>query len=124
MQGAYFKLLSADAESGRFTLLIRLQTGCIAPNHRHLGAVEGMVLEGGFFYADNPQVRYTAGMYLFEPAGSVHQPVSPDGALMFAVFHGPVEGIDSDGRVMGRVGCKWHIDAWNAAIGALAAKEN
>lgn len=116
MPGAHFKLLSADPESGRFTLMIRLGKNCAAPRHRHVGAVEGLVLEGGFHYEDNPGHRYTAGMYLLEPAGCVHQPVSPEGAIMFAVFHGPVEGLDSEGNVIGRVGCEWHIATWNAAL--------
>jgi 2,4'-dihydroxyacetophenone dioxygenase len=115
MKGAYFKLLSADAASGRFTLLIRLEKGIVAPLHRHLGAVEGMILEGGFHYQDDPSLRFTAGSYLLEKAGAVHQPVSPDGALMFAVFHGPVEGLDEEGGITGRIDWKWHVDTWTAA---------
>ncbi len=116
MKGAGFKLLSADPDSGRFSLLIRLDKGCNAPAHRHVGAVEGMVLEGGFHYADEPQRRFTAGVYLLEKDGAVHQPVSPEGALMFAVFHGPVEGLADDGSVTGRIDCRWHIDAWSAFL--------
>src|SRR5687767_3553337 len=86
MQGAYFKLLSADAASGRFALMIKLEKGFIAPPHRHIGAVEGLVLEGGFHYADDPQIRFVAGTYLLERDGAEHQPVSPEGAVMFAVF--------------------------------------
>ncbi|HYD59327.1 MAG TPA: 2,4'-dihydroxyacetophenone dioxygenase family protein [Noviherbaspirillum sp.] len=116
MPDAHFKLLSGDPESGRFTLMIRLGKNCNAPLHRHVGAVEGLVLEGGFHYEENPEQRYTAGMYLLEPAGCIHQPVSPEGALMFAVFHGPIEGLDNKGNVTGRVGCEWHIATWNAAL--------
>jgi 2,4'-dihydroxyacetophenone dioxygenase len=116
LPGAHFKLLSADPGSGRFTLMIRLEKGCVTPRHRHVGAVEGLVLEGGFHYIENPNERYTAGMYLLEPAGCVHQPVSPEGAVMFAVFHGPVEGINGDGMLTGRVDCAWHIATWNAAM--------
>lgn len=116
MPGAHFKLLSADPASGRFSLMIRLEKDCNAPTHRHVGAVEGMVLEGGFHYEDAPDVRYTAGMYVLESDGAVHRPISPDGALMFAVFHGLVEGLDQEGRVTGRIGCEWHIHAWNAAM--------
>lgn len=112
MPGAAFKLLSADVPSGRFSLLIRFDPGCAAPAHRHVGAVEGLVLQGGFHYHDTPALRYTAGMYLLEPAGAVHKPVSPEGALMFAVFHGPVEGLDEAGNVTGRIDCAWHQAAW------------
>jgi 2,4'-dihydroxyacetophenone dioxygenase len=113
MKGAYFKLLSADEASGRFTLLIRLDKGISAPMHRHVRAVEGLVLEGGFHYSDDPDRRFTAGCYLHEHDGAVHQPVSPEGAVMFAVFHGPVEGLDEEGRVTGRIDWRWHVDRWD-----------
>lgn len=116
MKGAYFKLLSADAASGRFSLMIRFDKGIAAPLHRHLGAVEGMILEGGFYYREDPSIRFAAGSYLLEKDGAVHQPVSPDGAVMFAVFHGAVEGLDEDGGITGRIDWKWHVDTWNAAM--------
>jgi 2,4'-dihydroxyacetophenone dioxygenase len=113
MKGAYFKLLSADRASERFTLMIKLDKGIAAPMHRHVRAVEGLVLEGGFHYSDDPDRRFTAGCYLRENDGAVHQPVSPEGAVMFAVFHGPVEGLDDEGRVTGRIDWRWHVDTWN-----------
>ena len=115
MRGAYFKLLHADPDTGHFSLLIKLDKGATAPVHRHVGAVEGMILEGGFHYQDQPEIRFTAGCYLRENDGAIHQPVSPEGALMFAVFYGAVEGMDEVGNVAGRIDCKWHIDAWHAA---------
>jgi anti-sigma factor ChrR (cupin superfamily) len=114
MKGAYFKLLNADAETGRYTLLIKLDRAIAAPMHRHVCAVEGLVLEGGFHYRDDPNRRFTAGCYLHEDDGAVHQPVSPEGAIMFAVFHGPVEGLDEEGRITGRIDWKWHVDTWDA----------
>lgn len=117
MKGAHFKLLSADPASDRFTLLIKFDKDAAAPKHRHVGPVEGMVLEGGFHYDDDPQRRFTAGCYLLEMEGAVHRPVSPEGAILFAVFHGPVEGLDEEGNVTGRIGCRWHVNAWNAATG-------
>lgn len=124
MKGAQFKLLSADPDSGRFTLLIRLEKGCAAPMHRHIGAVEGLILEGGFHYADDPQVTFTAGTYLLEKDGAVHQPLSPEGAIMFAVFHGPVEGLNENGGITGRVDCNWHIETWMKAVSASAHVDN
>lgn len=115
MEGAHFKLLSADSDSGRFALMIKLDKGVVVPPHRHVGAVEGFILDGGFHYADEPQIRFTAGTYLLERGGAVHQPVSPEGALMFAVFHGPVEGLDAAGNTTGRIDWKWHVKTWNAA---------
>lgn len=115
MPGAQFKLLHADAASGRFTLMIRFQAGAVAPIHRHVGAVEGYMLEGGFYYKDEPEKRFDAGSYLYEHDGAIHQPVSPNGGVMIAIFHGPVEGLDDAGNVTGRVNWKWHVEKWNAA---------
>jgi len=110
--GASFKLLHADADSGRFSLLIKIEADVDAPMHRHVGAVEGMVLEGSFHYHDQPELHYTPGTYLLEKDGAVHKPISPQGAVMFAVFHGPVEGLDDAGNVIGRIDWKWHADTW------------
>lgn len=120
MRGSHFKLLAADPASGRFSLLIRLEPGLVAPPHRHVGAVEGWILEGGFHYADDPSRRFCAGCYLLEKDGAVHQPVSPEGALMFAVFHGAIEGLDANGRVSGRIDCAWHVGAWEKGSGLPA----
>lgn len=116
MRGAQFKLLSADPASGRFTILIKIAPGVTARRHRHVNAVEAYVLEGGFHYLEDPDRRFTKGAYLLESAGSVHQPASPEGVVMLAVFHGAVEGLDEQGEVMGRIDWKWHVDAWNAAV--------
>jgi hypothetical protein len=121
MRGASFKLLGADPDSGRFALMIRFEKDARAPLHRHVGAVEGLVLEGGFHYRDDPALRFIAGSYLLERDGAVHEPVSPEGALMFAVFHGAVEGLDRDGNVTGRIDCQWHLDTWLAATGINAS---
>ena len=118
MKGAYFKLLSVDAFSERFSLLIKLDKGCVAPTHRHLGAVEGMVLEGSFHYMEEPHMKFVAGTYLLEKDGAVHRPASPEGALMFAVFHGAVEILDREGNIAGRIDWRWHRDTWNAAASA------
>lgn len=116
MDGAYFKLLHADPTTGRFSLMIKMNPGVIAPVHRHVGAVEGVILEGGFHYLDAPEISFRAGTYLLENDGAVHQPASPDGALMFAVFHGPVEGLRWNGEVAASLDWKWHVETWNASI--------
>jgi 2,4'-dihydroxyacetophenone dioxygenase len=115
MQGSHFKLLHADPESGRFTLLIKFDKDVAAPLHRHIGAVEGYMLEGSFYYHDNPDIVFTPGSYLYENEGAVHRPISPEGGIMFAVFHGPIEGVDEAGNITGRIDWKWHVKTWNAA---------
>lgn len=114
-EGAYFKLLHADRESGRFTILIKVDPGVSAPIHRHLEPVEAYVTKGGFHYADDPAIRFEEGSYLFENVGAIHEPVSPEGAEMLALFHGPVEGVAETGEMAGRFDAGWHMDAWRAA---------
>jgi 2,4'-dihydroxyacetophenone dioxygenase len=118
MKGSHFKLLSADLSTDRFTLLIRVEPNVEAPLHRHVGTVEAFILEGGFYYREAPEALYTKGSYLFEPAGSVHQPVSTEGALMLGFFHGPIEGLDANGDITGRVDCTWHVQVWEATLAA------
>lgn len=116
MHGAYFKLMYADPTQNRFTLLIKVQAKIAAPMHRHLGAVEVFVLDGGFYYHDNPNTHFNKGTYLREDAGSIHKPISDDGAILLATFYGAVEGLDDQGNITGRVDCQWHVDVWNNAI--------
>lgn len=118
MRGMYFKLLSVDPDTGRFTLLLKVDAGITAPLHRHHGAVEVYVLGGAFHYHDEPHRIFRSGSYLLEPSASVHQPLSPQGAVILAVFHGPVEGILPDGGSAGSIDWKWHVDVWNARPGA------
>lgn len=113
IKGAYFKLLNADSVTGRFTILIKFDKGVNAPLHRHAGAVEGLILQGGFYYLHDPQTYFETGAYLLEMAGAVHQPVSPEGAVMLAIFHGPVEGLDDEGRVTGLIDWEWHVNKWH-----------
>jgi quercetin dioxygenase-like cupin family protein len=124
MKGAYFKLLSVDASSERFSLLIKFDKGCVAPTHRHVGAVEGMVLEGSFHYMEEPHMQFVAGTYLLEKDGAVHRPASLEGALMFAVFHGAVEVLDREGNIAGRIDWQWHRDTWNEAIAVAGGRHS
>ncbi|MFZ6843611.1 2,4'-dihydroxyacetophenone dioxygenase family protein [Undibacterium sp. RuTC16W] len=122
MPGAQFKLLSADPDSGRFSLMIKVEKDSLAPLHRHVGAVEGYILEGSFHYHDDPVTRFVAGDYLLEKDGAIHRPVSPEGTVMFAVFHGPVEGIAETGEVIGTIDCQWHMRAWQSALDKIASQ--
>ncbi|MEL6188655.1 MAG: 2,4'-dihydroxyacetophenone dioxygenase family protein [Myxococcota bacterium] len=115
MEGTQFKLLSADPTSGRFTVLIKVDEGVAAPLHRHAKAVEVYILEGEFHYRDDPSVRFGQGVYLLENDGAVHEPVSLPGCTMLATFHGPLEGINEDGEVLGTLDCAWHLQAWQDA---------
>lgn len=111
-RGSQFKLLHADPANERFTILMKIEPGVTAPRHRHLGTVEAYVLEGSFYYLEQPDQVFTPGCYLVEQDGSVHQPTSLDGVVMLATFYGSVQAIDANGQTTGGIDCRWHIEAW------------
>jgi len=96
MEGTWFKLLNVDTKTGGFSMLLKVDPDNDAPVHGHVGAVEGLILEGEFGYDDD---RGHAMHYVWEPAGALHQPDSPSGFTMFAVMHGPLLGYNDDGSI-------------------------
>lgn len=104
MAGTYFKLLAINELSGGFSMLLKVDPGVQAPVHAHIGSAEAYLVEGGFYYEeDDPGY---AGYYTYERGGSVHQPVSPQGCVMFAVTHGPLAGCNPDGSIGAVVDCR------------------
>ncbi|QBF31467.1 2,4'-dihydroxyacetophenone dioxygenase family protein [Thalassococcus sp. S3] len=103
MEGTHYKLMTVDVRSGGFTLFLKVDPGTEAPVHGHVGAVEGVILEGGFAYDDDAG---STGNYICEHGGAVHQPVSPDGCVMFAITHGPLIGYNPDGTIAAVVDAK------------------
>jgi len=104
MEGTHFKLLAVNELNGGFTMLLKVDPGTKAPVHAHLGSAEAFLLEGGFYYDAND--RGQAGCYTYEAGGAVHEPVSPQGCIMFAVSHGPLGGCDEQGQVNAVVDCR------------------
>jgi 2,4'-dihydroxyacetophenone dioxygenase len=103
MEGTHFKLLAINELTGGFTMLLKVDPGVQAPVHAHLGTAEAYLVEGGFYYeADQPG---HAGCYTYERGGSVHQPVSPQGCVMFAITHAPLAGCHPDGSIAAVVDC-------------------
>jgi len=100
MPGTYFKLLNLNDIQGSFTILLKVDPDMDTPIHKHTGGVEAFVLDGEFGYGED---RGSAGTYAFEASGSVHQPSSPGGTVMFAVIYGPIVGYNEDGTVAGVV---------------------
>lgn len=96
LAGTWFKLMRVDRKTGGFTMILKVDAGNEAPVHGHLGAVEAYVLEGEFGYEGD---RGGVGAYVYEEAGSIHMPTSPDGTIMFAIAYGPLVGYNDDGSV-------------------------
>jgi 2,4'-dihydroxyacetophenone dioxygenase len=101
MPGTWFKLLGINPMTGGFSIILKVAPDNHAPVHGHLGAVEGIILEGGFSYGED---HGYAGNYVFEGAGIRHEPnTHPGGLVMFAVIHSPLCGYNADGTVAGIV---------------------
>lgn len=99
IRGVEFKLLNVDGLRG--TMLMRIAKGAKLARHRHDYPVEFFIVEGSFGYADEErQTEHWIDKhgYLYEPPGTVHQPLCPDGCLGLAVFHGPVAAVDEHGN--------------------------
>lgn len=112
MEGTHYKLMTVDVRSGGFTLFLKVDPGTVAPAHGHIGAVEGVILEGGFAYEDDAG---KAGDYICEHGGAIHQPLSPDGCVMFAITHGPLVGYNPDGSIAAVVDAKMMFEMAKAA---------
>ena len=89
-EGIFIHYLRHDEETGSATVLIRMQPGCAYPAHRHVGAEEIFILQGGYRDTNG---EHRAGEYVLNAADSAHRPVALDGedCIMFAVAH---EGIE------------------------------
>jgi hypothetical protein len=119
MDGTWFKLMNVNPITGGFSMILKVNGNNTAPVHGHIGAFEGIILEGGFGYGDD---RGRPGWYAYEGAGIVHQPDSdPDGFTMFAVLHGGIAGYHDDGSCAALVDAKlmWDMAAANNAVSHL-----
>ena len=91
-EGVRIHFYATDKKSGRALVLIAMAPGCGYPRHRHRGAEEVFVVQGG--YRDE-RGEYRAGQYVRYEDGSAHSPVALDGAgaetcVLLALSH---EGI-------------------------------
>jgi hypothetical protein len=96
-----YKILSYDLDRGYFVLLNTFDPGARFRPHKHLGNVEIIMLSGSFFY-ENGAVG--PNDYMLEAGGVTHAPGTDEGALMIAIFHGPLQITGPDGRIEAIVG--------------------
>ncbi len=96
------KVLRVAADSGIWIVRSRLQPGVKTETHKHTGDVHGYTLQGRWHYEEY-KVDYTAGTYIYEPAGSVHTLIvnADNTEPMDAVFivQGAVHYLEPDGSV-------------------------
>ena len=91
-EGIYLHLLRRDEATGDATVLIRMLPGCSYPAHRHNGAEEVFVLQGGYRDARG---EHRAGDYVVNDAGSAHHPIAledpAEDCIMLAFAHAGIE---------------------------------
>lgn len=100
MPNTWFKLLNVDLKTGGFTMLLKVGPNTQAPIHHHIGAIEGIMLEGEFGYDED---RGTTGCYVWEETGAIHTPTTTTGFVLYAAVHGPLAGYEEDGRLAGLI---------------------
>ena len=119
MPKTWFKLLNINELTGGFTMLLKVEAPYQAPIHRHIGAIEGYMIEGEFGYGADD--RGGSGSYVFEEGGAIHEPTTYQGFTMFAVAHGPVMGYNDDGSIGGIIDgeAMYAMAAANGAAGHI-----
>lgn len=69
--------LFMDPHNGTWVMRIFFHPGVIMPVHFHTGTVHLWTLSGRWMYVEYPDQPQTAGCYLYEPGGSIHQFMTP-----------------------------------------------
>ncbi|MBM7061841.1 2,4'-dihydroxyacetophenone dioxygenase family protein [Pseudomonas sp. UL073] len=69
--------LFLDPYNGVWVLRVKFAPGVTLPLHFHTGTVHFYTMSGCWYYSEYPDQKQTAGCYLYEPGGSVHQLNTP-----------------------------------------------
>ena len=80
-----------DHATGHTAVMIKMEPGASYPQHRHRGAEELLVLQGGF---RDGQGTYRAGEFARFEDGSVHHPIALEDGPPCIIFAIAQEGID------------------------------
>lgn len=84
--GIDVKILYQDEARGLLTALFRWAPGAKLEFHEHVDIEQTYVLEGSLV---DHEGEATAGNYVWRPAGSRHEAVSPNGAVTLSIFLQP-----------------------------------
>ena len=101
--GGELRLVHADIAAGIWVVANRFVPGMAVQRHRHTGPVFAWTTAGCWMYSEYG-LRYEAGSYVHEPAGSVHTLVVPaDNTEMtevFFVIHGANLNLDDENNIV------------------------
>ncbi len=104
--------LFLDPYNGVWVLRVKFKPGVTLPLHFHTGTVHAYTMSGCWYYTEYPEQRQTAGSYLFEPGGSVHQFNTPadntEDTELFTVVTGANINFETEGGAyMGVMDAGW-----------------
>src|SRR6266568_3737007 len=71
------QVLRVSPDTGVWVVRNRFKPGAQVQRHRHTGVVHGFTLTGCWRYAEYG-IDYTAGTFVYEPAGSIHTLTVPE----------------------------------------------
>ncbi|QBF34049.1 2,4'-dihydroxyacetophenone dioxygenase family protein [Thalassococcus sp. S3] len=102
VDGYTIQPLFLDPENGTWVLYAKFPPGTKLPQHFHTGTVHFLTTKGMWHYVEYPEDKQTAGSYLYEPGGSIHQFCVPEDATEaaegFMVVSGANINFDEDGN--------------------------
>jgi 2,4'-dihydroxyacetophenone dioxygenase len=100
-QGLAFKPLHYSPGAGWWVNLIRVERGGQISRHRHLGPVQGYVLQGAWRYLERDW-KAQAGSYVWEPAGDVHtlEVLGDETMITLFIVHGAIQYVDQNDNVI------------------------
>ena len=101
-EGYEIRPLFLDRENGTWVLYAKFPPGTLLPRHFHTGTVHFFTTKGRWNYVEYPEDPQTAGSYLYEPGGSIHQFSVPadatEAAEGFMVVSGANVNFDDEGN--------------------------
>jgi len=91
--GVAIHFFHSDRASGHAAVMIKMEPGCSYPRHKHRGAEELLILQGG--YRDEAG-EHRAGEYVRYEDGTTHHPVALPGeaCVFFAISQEGIELVD------------------------------
>lgn len=107
--------LFIDPSNGFAAYRAKFAPGITLPLHFHTGTVHLYTMSGCWYYTEHPQQKQTAGCYLYEPGGSIHQFNTPadntEDTDTFIVVSGANINFMPDGEYLGTMDAGW-LKTW------------
>ncbi|MGI9288456.1 MAG: 2,4'-dihydroxyacetophenone dioxygenase family protein [Pseudomonadales bacterium] len=111
MPGVDTQPLFLDPQNGIWVLRVIFAPGVTLPKHFHTGTVHLWTMSGNWNYVEYPDQPQTAGCYLYEPGGSVHQFQTPasntEGTDTFMIVTGCNVNFDDEGNFINIMDAGW-----------------